>query len=52
MKARFLVCTLLVLSLTCVSSAQLSGNYTIDRPVPDPTTTPRGRQPCPRSARA
>ena len=30
MKARILVCTLLVLSLTCVSSAQLSGNYTID----------------------
>ena len=30
MKTRILVCTLLVLSLTCVSSAQLSGNYTID----------------------
>ena len=30
MKARILVCTLLVLSLTCVSSAQLNGNYTID----------------------
>ena len=39
-----------MLSLTCVSSAQLNGNYTIDPPVPVRETTPRGPQPWPRSA--
>ncbi len=37
MKARFLLCTLLVLTLACVSSAQLSGAYTIDPAGSGPT---------------
>ena len=37
MRARFLLCTLLVLSLACISSAQLSGNYTIDPAGSGPT---------------
>ena len=37
MKAKFLLSALLVLSLACVSSAQLSGNYTIDPAGSGPT---------------